>query len=247
MNELWIAHYSICSWNSAKTWDDYLRAIELVLDDRLLKLDENDPVRRKADTSRSEGAYIVEFGEMEESRWLHGRFEKSKIEMEIQFNKNFRDSFGRAWRNRVMFYVPGKFASGVGIRRLIELFRLGNEALGAFYAYADLKEVICAKKPSTPSLNISLELMGVFWLTYFGSDYCAFFGRDTLSGLAETGEGPNNGMTLQLADFPLHVALTRRDAIEHELGALSFAGYGRDKEPGQYAIALEDLKRAQDY
>lgn len=241
MNEIWITHYSLCSWNSAKTWDDYFRAIETALGDRLLKLDDTDPVRRKADTKNGEGAFVVHFGEHEASRWVRGKFGKTKIEIEIQHYRSGQDSFGRRRENRLSFYIPERMAFGPDCRRLIELFRLGNEQLGAFYAYADFKGAICAKKPSTPSLDISRELLGIFWLTYLGSRYCDFFTRSRLLGMCGATAGPAAGLTLQLAETPFQVALESRAASESELGKLSFAGYGAIKPPGQYALTLESL------
>ena len=244
MNDIWITHYSLCPWTSAKAWDDYFQAVETALGDRLLKLDDTDPVRRKADTKKGEGSFVIQLGENEASRWLRGRFEKTKIEIEIQHYKTGRDSFGRPRENRLSFYVPQKVASGPDVQRLIELFAIGNEKLGAFYAFADLKEVICAKKPSTPSLDLSLELLGIFWLTYFGVRYCDFFTRSRLQNLREGIPGPTDGITLQLANSPEQVGLEHRSFIEAKLGELSFAGYGKFKTPGRHALTLEDLKSA---
>lgn len=241
MNDIWITHYSLSSWNSEKTWDDYLQAIEAVLGDRLLKLDDTDPVRRKADTKNGEGSFVVQFGEHEASRWVRGKFGKTKIEIEIQHYKSGQDSFGRKRENRLSFYIPERMAFGPDSRRLIELFRLGNEQLGAFYAYADFKGTICAKKPSTPSLDISRELLGIFWLTYFGPRYCDFFARSRLLDIYGASAGSTGGVSLQLAGTPGQVGLERRAATESGLGELSFAGYGMVKAPGQYALTLEDL------
>jgi len=240
-DELWITHYSVSSWMSAKDWDDYLRAVETILGDRLIKLDDNDPVRRKADTKSGEGSFVVQFGELEDSRWVSGRFEKSKIEIELTNYKTGKDSFGRLRENRLKIFVPERMTFGPDVRKVIELFRLGNESFGAFYAYADFKKVLCAKKPSTPSLDISRELLGVFWLTYFGPAYCSFFGRDRLLHLQQATEGPADGITLQLAESPSQVPDNNRGTLEREIAPESFAGNGGSKERGEHALTLAHL------
>lgn len=240
-SELWIHHYSVRSWMSANDWDDYLRAVEQILDDHLVKLDQNDPIRRKADTKNGEGGFVVQFGEREDSRWLWGKFQKTNIEFQIQHYKAGKDSFGRLCDNRLDFFIPERMTFGPDLRKVIELFRLGNESLGAFYAYADFKNAICAKKPSTPSLDISRELLGVFWLTYFGPPYCAYFGRDRLLHLQQVTDGPADGITIQLAESPSQVPENSRGALEHEIAPESFAGNGGSKERGEHALTLAQL------
>lgn len=244
MNDIWITHYSLSSWALPDAWDDYFHAIEAILNDRLLKLDDVDPIRRKADTTKGEGSFVVKYGEHESSRWVRGKFDRTKVEIEVQHYKSGHDSFGRARENRLTIYIPERLASVLGSRQLVELFRLGNEHWGAFYAYADFKTVVCAKKPSTPSLDISSELLGVFWLTYFGSRYCDFFDRSRLLNLHEATLESGGGVTIRLADIPGQVGLESRATMERELGELSFAGYGLLKSPGQYALALADLRGA---
>ena len=241
MGEIWITHYSVRSWSSASEWDDYLCAVEYLLGDRLIKLDVNDPVRRKANVKSGEGKFIIQFGEKEESRWLWGRFEKTKIEINIELSKLPVDSFGRHTKNQITFYVPKQMSFDSDAGQLIKLFRLSNERLNAFYAYADFKDVLCGKKPSTPSLDISRELLGVFWLTYFGPRYCAFFGRDRLLHLRQAIQGPADGITLQLAEFPSQVPESSRITLEHEIAPESFAGTGASKNRGQFALTLAQL------
>lgn len=240
-NELWITHYSVCSWMSAKDWDDYLRTVETVLGDRLVKIDDTDPIRRKADTKRGEGSFVVQFGEREDSRWVRGKFEKTKVEIEVQHYKSGKDSFGRERQNLLTIFIPERMTFGPDLRKVIELFHLGNESFGAFYAYADFKKVICAKKPSTPSLDISRELLGVFWLTYFGPAYCSFFGRDRLLQMEQATDGPADGITLQLAESPSQVPDNSRGTLEREIAPESFAGNGGPKERGEHALTLAQL------
>lgn len=246
-NEIWMRHRSVRAWTDATEWDEYLRTIESVLNDRLAKLDANDPARRNADTVRGEGHFITQFGSKEDSRWLLGRFEKTKIAVEIQLYKHGRDSFDRRRDNTITFYIPGKVHAGGDVESLVELFRVTNERFGSFYAAADLKEVYCAKKASPPSvgaMNIASELPGVFWLTYFGPDYCEFFGRERLATLEQASEGPAGGMTLRLAGTPGQVPEGLRRMLERRLGAETFAGTGDvtiEKPEGRYALTLEQL------
>lgn len=240
--ELWMMHMSMQKWNDATAWDDYLRAVESVLGDRLVKLDHNDPVRRKADTTGSEGEFITQFKPKEDSRWLWGKFEKTKVQVQIQHYKNSTDSFGRLCDNSITFYIPERMTFGPDVRRVVELFRLTNERLGAFYALADFLDAISIKKPSTGgSLDISRELLGVFWLTYFGRHYCDFFGRERLGSLEQASVGPADGVTLQLAEIPEQVSDDARAMLEKKLGAESFAGTSGQKARGQYALTLEQL------
>jgi len=240
-SKLWISHLSVRRWTDHAAWDDYLRAVQAVLGDRLVKLDVNDPARRKANVASGEGQFVTQFGEREDSRWLWGKFEKTKIEFEINHYKAGTDSFGRLRENEITFYVPERMTFGPDARRLVELFRLGNERLEAFYAYADFKDVICGKKPSTPSLDISRELLGVFWLTFFGPRYCDFFGREQLLRLGQASEGPGNGITLQLAETAAQVLGDDRVGIEQKIAPESFAGTGKAKASGQHALTLAQL------
>ena len=242
--ELWMSHLSVSHWNNAEAWDNYLRTVESLLGDRLAKLDVNDPPKRKADVAHGEGGYVTQYGPKEDSRWLFGKFEKSGIMLQIRQQKDQTDSFGRLSDNSIDFWIPQDQATRIGTDRLAELFRLNNERWSAFYAYADLKEVICAKKPSPPSLgslDVSRELLGVFWLTFFGFQYCEYFGRERVAKLDRASDGPSGGITLRLAETPNGVAKNQRDLMERAIAIHSFAGSGQHKERGQYALTLEQL------
>lgn len=234
-----MSHYSVSSWMSALGWDKYLRGVEDILNDRLVRLDDNDPVRRKSSTDS--GSFIITFGEREASRWLRGRFEKTRIELEIQHYKSGTDSFGRRRENILTFYIPGKFNIVPNVVRLIQLFRLNNELHSAFYGYADYRGIICAKRPSTPSLDLSRELLGMFWLTYFGARYCAYFKRERLMTYRGASVGPADGITFQLADAVQNIQNDERRSLESSIGSHSFAGGGEEKEVGQYALSLDQL------
>lgn len=239
-HDIWITHLSMKSWMSAEAWDAYLSEIEQILGDKIAKLDSNDPIRRKADTKTGEGRFVINFGERDDSRWLSGKFDKTKIEFEIRHFKTGLDSFGRLCNNSIKFYIPQRMSFGLDALKVCRIFALTNQHLGSFYAYADFKDIICSRKPSTPSLDVSRELLGVFWLTHFGHFYEAYFGNkfEKTPGLTVDSNG---GVTLQLAETPSQVAATTREEIMERLGSASFANGGPPKERGQFALTLQQL------
>lgn len=245
--ELWMKHRSVASWNDAAAWDDYLRAVQRLLVDRLSKLDSNDPARREADALHGEGSFVTQFGSKDDSRWVLGKFERTKIQIQVNHYKNGRDSFGRRRDNNIAFYVPEKLHSEEGVTKLVELFRMTSERWKVFYGYADLKGVCCLKKASSPSLgalNIASELPGVFWLTYFGPHYSTFIGRERLNALEQSSEGPAGGTILRLAETPKEVPEGLRRMMERRLGVEMFAGTGEvtiEKPEGRYALTLDQL------
>lgn len=233
--ELWISHHSAARWLDAGQWNHYLRSLEEVLGDRLVKLDTNDPIRRRADTPKSEGDFMVAFKAKEDSRWLFGSFERTKVQLEIRHFKTLG-----SWENSITVKFPGGMTAVADISRVRRAFDLGNQLMRPFYSLADLKEVICSRNPSTPSLDISRELLGVFWLTHFGPAYRRFFGEklDGIPGLELDSEG---GATLQLGDAPAQVDNAKREEIMRRLGPASFANGGSPKERGQFALTLKQL------
>lgn len=239
-NDIWITHRSMKSWMSAEVWDTYFREIEKILGDRIVKLDLNDPAKRKADTQAGEGSFVINFGEHEDSRWVYGKFDKSKIEFEVRHFKTGLDSFGRLCDNSIQFYIPHRMSFGPDAKKLVCLFALTHQVFGSFYAYADFKGIICSRKPSTPSLDISCELLGVFWLTHFGPAYRVFLG-DKLEGLPGLEVDLDGGATFQLGETPAQVAATAREEVGDRLGSALFANGGPPKECGQFALTLQQL------
>jgi hypothetical protein len=238
--ELWMKHFSVADWFDVELWDRYLRALEDAVDDRLAKLDTNDPMRREADTKKSEGDFVTAFKAREDSRWLFGKFEKSGVILEITFYKTGLDSLGRRRPNSITLTFPAKMTFGPDFTKVRRAFDVGNQLMSPFYAIADLKDVICARKPCTPSLDISRELFGVFWLTYFGSAYRTFFGGK-LDGIHGLEVVPNDGVTLQLGETPSQVAASEREDIIQRLGPDSFANGGPPKERGQFVLTIHQL------
>ena len=236
MSEIWLTCFSAKSWLDPEKWEEYLVAVEVILGDKLEKLDVHDPIRRKTSGTRGEGAYITNFSDVDEYRWLLGMFSKSRISFEIW---HFRQCGGRP--NSISFYVPQKWCTEKNVARLVKLFNTTNESLDIFYGYSDSRSAICQKKPSTPSLDLSVELLGAFWLTYFGAAYSSYFSMDRLQKITGARQVGTGGVTIQLAEDSSDVSDGQRNDTELMIGARSFAGHGKDKFRGQYALTAEQL------
>ena len=87
-----------------------MRFLEEVLSDRLVKLDTNDPIRRKADTLKSEGDFMVAFKAKEDSRWLFGSFERTRVQLAIRHFKTLGP-----WENSITVKFPGGMVSRQGL------------------------------------------------------------------------------------------------------------------------------------
>lgn len=240
-SDVWMSFSSVQNWNESAMWNEFFPQMEVLLSDRIAKLDDKDPIRRKVESSNAEGDFITKFGLKEDSRWIYGKFTRSKIQFEIQFYKEGMDSFGRLRDNDFNVFIPHQMSFEPDAEKLIKVFRLCAEILRPFYAYADFKDEICSKKPCTPSLDISRELMGIFWLTYLGRDYRTYF-SETLTRVENAGAGPNEGVIIQLGTTPLQVDVGLRERVQQQLGSKSFASGGLTKEPGQFALTLQQIR-----
>ncbi|QND59587.1 hypothetical protein [Mesorhizobium huakuii] len=238
---IWITHLSVAPWTSAQTWDTYLRRAETTLGDRLIRLDHRDPVRRVADSRNGEGEFIVEFEKNHNSRWVAGKFEKSGVTLNIHFHKGPFDQYARPTHNSITLVLPQKTDRST----IRDLFALGNSHLTPFYSYSDLQPVMTEKgnrhQRLTPGFDIERELVGVFWLTYFGPAYTRFFGAERLLDLYGTQMSDNGGVTLCLGEAP-GLLTTEREQAERDLGAQSFAGHGVLKRQGEFALTLAALR-----
>jgi hypothetical protein len=248
---LWMSFSSVKLWDDPVIWDKYLRNVELILGDVLTKLDENDPVRRKADVSNSEGEYITTFQSLQGTRYLFGEFAKTQIKFTLYLNKELTDQWCRPVYNNIKFYIPISEKSvprGV-LDQLVQFFQLTIEKLEAFYAYSDLKEEIMTKKSQEGgAMDIATELPGIFWLTYFGPKYCEFFERDRLLALPVAHDGPGNGIVLRLAETPERICDEDRRNAEIFLGEKYFAGvepitdFNKKKAYNQL-LTLDELRK----
>jgi hypothetical protein len=246
---LWMSFSSVQLWTNPAIWDGYLREVEVLLGDRLAKLDEKDPTRRRADVENSEGQYITTFGD-QGSRWLFGEFATTKINLMLILNRDYVDQWGRAVHNYINFYIPvsENLSAGPELDRLIRFFKLTVEKLEAFYAYSDLKEEIMTKKSHEGgAMDMATELPGVFWLTYFGPKHADFFTRERLLSIPGAMGEPKEGITIRLAASPFQVGQNDRRNAEIALGEKYFAGlepitdFNKRKAPDQL-LTFEQLR-----
>jgi hypothetical protein len=239
MSEIWIDHASIEDWRDARCWTEYFTEAGKILALPLTRLDVADPPRRKAGALNDAGNYACTFGVNEDSRWLFGKFGSSGIDFSIQHYRRLD-----RWPNSLSWYVPSAFLEQEdGPKRLRELFDLGNRTLKPFYSYSDDIADIKSKKSSSASIDLSVELLGVFWMTYFGAAYVDFFGKekfDALSGVEFAGDG---GVTIVLGDRPGLVPKECRERAAISLGRRSFVDVNSNlgKLTGQYALPLQRL------
>lgn len=255
MNKIWINYYSVHDWTSPDVWDPYFRALETLLGDKLHRLDERDPVRRKVDNLEGQGAYVSSIPPLEGSRWVYGKFEKTKVTFSVLHYRDCKDYFGRPVVNDCTIYVPPKALSGKDDDLLPKIATLGCEHLRPFYMSCDFNEIVNGYR-RLPETGIQSEIPGIFWLTYFGAAYVDFFGRDRIRQLPEASDGALNGLTLRLAEKPELSPPSRAAEIEEFLGEMSFARHGQKKSEwshipfipsvtkakGQYALTIETLR-----
>lgn len=255
MTKIVIMHHSVHDWTNPDMWDRYLRAIETILDDRIVRLDERDPIRRKADTLAGEGSYIGTIPERLSDRQVWGRFDKTKTLLSIDHYRDNRDYFGRWATNHSYISISrSSVAAQIGATGPA-LFAAGNELLKPFYSSMDISEIANGGRFMN-GFNPARELPGVYWLTYFGPAYVDFFGKDRLLQLPEATEDAAGGITLRLSERPSEIRSPRGPEIEEFLGEMSFARHGQTKSEryrvpfissvtkaiGQYALTIETLR-----
>jgi hypothetical protein len=240
LSNIWIMHFSVKNWRDEAMWLSYFNAAQSVLKSPLTHLDTADPIRRRVESLDDAAAFASAFKERETSRWLFGKFSKIKFNFQIHY---YRTKDEMASSNKLIWYIPGDVIENDEGRRFAEtLFETGNRILQPFYSISD--DIIYIKSKSRDkAVNIEQELLGVFWLTYFNTQYTDFFGREKFDELAAVGFEPTNGVTLKLGDSPAKVPQERRMTCERLLGYSSFVD-PRDhslKPPGRYALTFTDL------
>lgn len=239
--DLWMQVFSMQRWTDPGLWEDVLRTLEEVLGEPLERLDESDPIRRKAIGNAEDAAYIVSFGPKEDSRVILGKFKKTGVSLEVTIYKNGADTFGRLRDNVLRLVIPPRNAGRISSDDLKHLFLELVNRLQPYYGYADRIENLRDKRFAALSWDPSRELLGVFWLTYFGPAYSKFFTIEkmqSIDGFARV----EHGAILELGESADTVDVGARETAESVLGALSFARSERvEKAPGEYAIQLQDL------
>lgn len=236
-----ISSVSVPIWRDSGMWDAYLRDLEALIPDRLAKLDENDPVRRKADLRVGEGAYMTRFPPLETAREILGVFEKSKNRFSVRISAELD-----GWGNRFSLFLSLDWAAQSTPDVVTSIFSSSCRHLDAFYAICDLKSVIYAQKSSMPGKTLSYytELSGVNWLTYFGDAYVDFFGKRKFDGKGDQFDDMG-GVTIRLAENFSDVSDEMRRVREERLGALTFTSFGSNKAAGEHAMLYPEILRRQ--
>lgn len=218
---------ALTPWTMPNLWVELISELEDQLGTRLHLLDVRDPVRRKVSSLSAAEAYFNAFEPRETYRRVYGDFLDCKIHFVVGHMPALHH---RA--NRFLLYLPDEFCSRVDPGALKRLFETVIRILRPFYALFDQNSIYSLRTASPPLGSGSYwhEHSGVFWMTHFSKPIVDFFSKAKFSNLPAT-EGEDGGMTLRLGDDPWTLAEEDRRAAEKELGELSFASYGRDKEP----------------
>ena len=236
LSDLLIRLQSYRPW-SADDWENLLPKMEELIGSPLSRLDERNPMRRKVDGCRGQGAYIHSFKGSRSWNYVAGEFGQSKIWFTIETQR--RPS---RIENQMKVFIPAHAASSIGNGLIARIFDIALQCLDPFYMVADVETVIYSRKPSPPCTIVhhSYELSGVYWLTYFGPKYRAFFGDERFEGLPHewTEEG---GVKLKLGDNPWLLEDEKRRAAEKALGELTFASYGENKKENEHVIPWPEL------
>jgi hypothetical protein len=240
-DELWLSHCACVSWSEPDRWLRFFERAQETLGAEITRLDENDPVRRRVKRGKlAEAAqYVTAFGKLEESRMLFGAIDSLKIEFSIYHHRDNRE-----WVNSFDWYFSRSVLDdSERIETICKLFDVGNSMLSPFYSYADTLDVLNRrKKPG--AVDVYTELLGIFWLTYFGPKYVDFFGKEKLAALEGIDVTFAEGATLRLGATPQTVSIELRDSIEAKLGRKTFfePDDKMGKRPGQYALGCDKLR-----
>jgi hypothetical protein len=240
--QFWIAHRACVSWSEPDRWLRFFEKAQETLGAEITRLDENDPVRRRVKRGKlAEAAqYVTAFGKLEESRWVFGAIDSLKIRFSISYDRGDRE-----WAHSFDWYFSRSVLDdSERIETICKLFELGNSLLSPFYSYADTLDVLNRRKKRFGGVNVYVELLGVFWLTYFGPKYVEFLGKEKLDALEEIKVTFNEGATLRLGATPQAVSIELRDSIESKLGRKIFLEPDdkMGKRPGQYALGYDKLR-----
>ena len=229
--ELIIKVKSYTPWN-AEVWEILLPQLETLVQTPLTRLDERDPARRKVDGSKGQGAYISGFRDRVSSVQPSGEFGKSGVWFMLK-NRRWPSQI----ENSMSFFIPQIAATKLGLETVEAIFDALRRELSPFYQVCDVEVTVNCRKPSLPYtvLHHSYELSGVYWLTYFGPKYRAFFGDERFDGLPHewTEDG---GVKLKLGEDPWSLDDAKRRATERALGELTFASYGENKKEFEHVI-----------
>ena len=234
MTELWLIHFSVESWVSPKLWCDYFEGAQDILGTKVKFLDTNDPVRKRVTSVTDAAQFVADHG----SEQLFGKCQARGVGFSVQY---FGPSEQSANSFKWYFEAP---TTDKNILDLQHLFDLGNKLLSTFYSLADSRIQIAQKKKPSGAVNLEMELIGVFWLTYFNGSYVNYFGADKVAQLPGIRWDSNGGGTTILGEHPTKVDPSVRRKLEEMLGSSSFVDPtdSRGKLVGQSALTFGQLR-----
>jgi hypothetical protein len=243
LNNIWLSHHSIEKWDDVGLWSNYLSEVEVILNEKIVHLDDKDPVRRKAGSLVDSAEFICDLKPKEEYRWVYGKLGKSGITFSVKY---FRKVQGVA--NNIQWHFPDGYLDGNDSKAegLKGLFRWGNQYFSPFWSFGDRLEniMVGAKEAGRGAVNIQRELLSVFWLNYFCPAYVSFFGRDKFNSFPEVIVEKDGGLTAMLGLNPSVVSKELRAKFVEILGKDSFVNpqVFLPKPEGKYALSFEQLR-----
>lgn len=148
------------------------------------------------------------------------------MELSIDIHNSPTDAWGRPVANYIRLYLPcPKTADLKFIASMEDLFKLTVITLNVCLAECDFTSAIYQKKSfNGGGLDSSCELMGIFWLTYFGEKHVEYFTRQRLSEAAEINDF-SYGVIAKLSESPWDTTPEARRNAEIQLGESLFAGF----------------------
>lgn len=242
MQYLTISVLSKSDWSSADFWNTYLGNLQLILSDKLSKLDNRDPVKRASNSVITDGEFISKANKSDNRNWIYGKFKKSRIEIQINWSVNPVDEYGRSKYNYLEIYIPMKLPNDLSYLKITELFKYTNLHLQGFYGYGGLSENFRNIKDNSRRLDFDRELPGIFWLTYFNKQYVDFFKlKEKLDGY-KFEENDAGGITVILSHSPIELEEQDCRKLEEHICSRSFFRNSEFNQIGEYVIPLENIK-----
>lgn len=233
MNEVQMSFYTTDNLSDYDVLAKFISFMEINFKAQISHIDSADPPKRKALCADDAANYISSAIKLGKANRFFGKFGKSGIHIQISAFQPI-DSFP----NEVSIFFPSSSVSRIdGQRRVVRGFEEGISSFKPFYAICDhIMRIYEKRKPSGLSVDLRAELLGVFWITYFDSNYVRFIGEDKFSEIKYGRKTLDGGVMILIDDF--NAASSFGASIERLLGTDHFvdtASYS-EKQPGVHAI-----------
>lgn len=233
MNELQMSFYTTNNLSDYDVWEKFISFMEKNFEAKISHIDSADPPRRKSLCADDAASYISSSIRLGKISRFFGKFGKSKIFIQISAFQPI-DSFP----NEVSIFFPLSAVSTAESQKgIVRSFEEGVSSFKPFYAICDhIMKIHAKRKPSGLSVDLREELLGVFWITYFDSNYVRFIGDDRFSGIKHGGKVLGGGFMILIDDF--NAAASFGSSIEMLLGKDHFVDTASyyEKQPGVHAI-----------